>query len=211
MKIIPVIFLAAILAGCDKQTDNNAAAINQRINALETEVNNLKSSQSKTETFNAAQWQCDTNFEQRLKALEWSDRNREQKWIMLDPTTKSYQRIDTSIGSLLVSVKSVTPYLDGYKVTLAIGNPYTIDFNGFNISCKWGASFTYTNGVVSNYEAVQSSQKTRDLQQTDVLLRGYWNPVELMLSPATADEIKNLRISITPNTISLLTKPEPQP
>ena len=211
MKFTLLILLALIINGCDNQSENKSAGAERRIQALETEISALKTSQAATDKFNAFQWQCDTNYDQRLQALEMSDRVRERKWIMLDPTTKSYQRIDTSIGSLLVSVKSVTPYLDGYKETLAIGNPTSMDFNGFQVSCKWGASFTYTNGVVSNYEEVQNSQKTKDLQPTDVLLRGYWNPVELTIAPATADEIKNLRISINPDNISLLTKPEPRP
>ena len=211
VKRLGVILLACVFVGCDKQPEQNSTVVNQRIQTLEAEINGLKSSQAASDKFNSSQWQCDTNFEQRLQSLEMSDRLREQKWILLDPTSKSYQRIDTSIGSLLVSVKGVTPYLDGYKVTLAVGNPYDMDFKGFLVSCKWGASFTYTNGIVSNYEAVQNSQKSKDSQQTDVLYRGYWNAIELTIAPATADEIKNLRISIQPDTVSLLTKPETQP
>jgi hypothetical protein len=211
MKPVFIILLAFNLTGCEKQPEQDTSGFSQRIQQLESEISDLKSNQLAARDVNFYLWQSDTNHDQRIQALESADMLRDQKWVMLDPTTKAYQRIDTSIGSLLVSVKSVTPYLDGFNVTIAIGNPYGMDLNGILVSCKWGTSFLYTNGIVSNYQEVQNSQKSKDFQQTDVLLGGRWNPVELAITPATADEIKNLRISITPDTVSLYNKSDTQP
>lgn len=207
-----VIPLAIFLVGCDNQTQRQTfSEAQQRIQTLETEIIDLKSNQMASQKFDWDQWRYNTNFDERLNTLETSDFVGRRRWAFLDPTTKSYQRIDTDVGSLLVSVKSVQPYLDGYKVTLAIGNPYAMDFNGFGVSCKWSLPYLYTNGVASNAEAVKNSEKSKDLQQTEVLRGGWWTPVELTISPATADELKMLRISVIPNNITLLSKPDSQP
>jgi hypothetical protein len=207
--IIPI---ASLFVGCEKQAQTQISpGVNQRLQNLETEIANFKSNQVAVQNFNALQWRCDTNYEQRLDSLETAEAQGNVKWALLDPTTKSYQRIDTSLGSLLISVKSVQPYLDGYKVTLLIGNPYAMDFNGFGVSCKWSASYVYTNGVVANVDEVQKSEKSKNLEQIEVLRSGCWNSVELTISPATADEMKMLRISLNPSIVSLLKKPELQP
>ena len=41
---------------------------------------------------------------------------------VFDPLEKGYGRIDTDVGTFLVSLKNVQQYADGVKVTLSIGN-----------------------------------------------------------------------------------------
>ena len=44
--------------------------------------------------------------------------------VMLDPSNpQGYSRLDTANGWFLISLKSAEIYLDGYKLTLNIGNP----------------------------------------------------------------------------------------
>jgi len=209
--------LVFALTGCEQKTEPTSIEVDQHIKALEAEISELKSNELNSQAFNYAVYRADTNFEQRVKGLEvagevWYsfetnyeqriealENLREQNWIMLDPTSEGFQRLDTTLGSLVVSVKSVTPYLDGYKVDISIGNPMDMDFNGFVLSCQWGLA----PKIGANYDEIQKSQKSQDFQRTEVLLAGHWNPVELIIAPATTDEIKNLRISIKLNTIGL--------
>ena len=128
-----------------------------------------------------------------------------------DPTSKGYQRIDTTLVPLFIAVRNLTPYLDGYKMTIEIANPYNMTFDGFQVSCNWGTSFKYSKGAVTNYAEVAASQKKLDERQTAVLASGWWNPVELTITPATAEEIKNVWISIKPDAINLHRKPEVVP
>ncbi|HLP76964.1 MAG TPA: hypothetical protein VK327_08600 [Candidatus Paceibacterota bacterium] len=148
-----------------------------------------------------------SNLESRVSSLEWDNMVREQTWVDLDLTSKGYQRVDTPLMPLLVSAKDVTPYLDGYKVKIQIGNPYNMVFQGVKVSYKWGVSYKFSNGKIVNHTEYQNSQKTKSCDLTETFYSGYWTEVELTVTPATSEEIQNLRISIVPSQISLLEKP----
>jgi hypothetical protein len=137
----------------------------------------------------------------RLESDEIKDRI-ERDWTRsanINPDDKSYQRIDADVATLFVSTESVDPYLDGYKVKLKIGNPTTADFNGFTLTSFWGPTYTPNLTV----EAYESAQKSRTNTCPNTLLSGYWTPVEIVLAPANADEIRNAKFSIKLNAIKL--------
>ena len=57
---------------------------------------------------------------------------------------KKFIRIDSLSGfSLLVSLEDVTPYLDGYRVKLEIGNPTTAVYVGYKMTVEWGPFWSH--------------------------------------------------------------------
>lgn len=57
---------------------------------------------------------------------------------IFDPMEKGFQRVDTEIGTFLVSLKNVQQYADGIKVTLSIGNIQSVTYTNIRISGKYG-------------------------------------------------------------------------
>lgn len=113
-----------------------------------------------------------------------------------------YQRIDTTSGVFLVSVKNVTPYVDGFRVTCNVGNPSSATFSGFKVKAKWGPRRDFKSKGF-NFAQWQALLREKELSLTESLRPGAWNPVTFVLSPAKADEFGYLELSLTTDLISL--------
>ncbi len=127
--------------------------------------------------------------------------------VTLNPTEKSYQRLLTDNGDLLVMFDGMEPYLDGFRVTLQIGNPSAMDYNGFEATAVWGppqSDFFGTNAPSADaYNKWESAQRTNTVKLTDKLLSGNWNYVRIIVAPAKPEELRNLALSIKTSQVSL--------
>lgn len=94
--------------------------------------------------------------------------------------------MDTPLGSLLVGVSKVEPVLDGYRMTLRIGNPHSAVVNTSTLTVVWGG------------------EHLKEQQIVDSLPAGKWADVVIVLTPATAEQVKGVGISIDNGIISLL-------
>ena len=183
-------------------------------------------------------------LQQRVSKLELANRiagdqilSMAPEWVAVDPTSKGYQKISTSVLPLLVKSLDATQYLDGYKIKIALGNRYFVKFSGFTLTARWdkpNQTFTppplsskgKTNGEPEKFsfeearrspplssdgktkgpwEAFSKQSKKTVQQYTDELSPGSWTTIELIITPATVEELKNLRIAIDLNEISLST------
>jgi hypothetical protein len=106
------------------------------------------------------------------------------------------------VGTFLVSIKNVTPFVDGFRVTCYFGNPTSAAFRGFELHAKWGPRRNSDRKGFKWDEWFASLRET-DLTLTDTLSPGAWNPVTFALSPAKADEFGYLELSMTTDQISL--------
>lgn len=121
------------------------------------------------------------------------------KKILIDPTARGYQRLDTPEGMFLVSCQDVTPFLDGHKLKLDIGNITSATYQGFILNFEWGPSYTDS----SDAEKWSAQQKTKEVSFTETLAPGTWNHVSVNITPSTPDELKNLYVTMTTNTVLL--------
>lgn len=127
-----------------------------------------------------------------------------------NPTgNKGYQRVDGNVGYFLVSLENVEPYLDGQKVTLLIGNPNNVVFNGFKLKVKWGLRFpklddsTEPKSLQEALSAYASSTQEKEIKLTDTLKPGNWNKVSFTIAPAKADAFGRLEIGIVTDQVRL--------
>jgi hypothetical protein len=153
-----------------------------------TEISKLKDRVAKLET---------EVFSLQIKAVETKG-----QWIRLDPAAKGFQKIETRVSPLLISVHDITPYLDGFKVSIDIGNPSYMLINNYDLAYQWGLA---SKG--SSAEAVLSndrSTKTNSEVGTIPLNAGAWTRYTLTLSPAKSEEIHNLWFTIQVGEISLI-------
>jgi hypothetical protein len=77
-----------------------------------------------------------------------------------------YDRVDTSVGPLLLRLDNVEPYENGVKLTLALGNVHSAAFEGFELGLQWA-----------------EGNKRQAFLET--LLPGRWTAVPVLLAPAT--------------------------
>lgn len=125
------------------------------------------------------------------------------KFVGLDPASKDYGRIDTDNGFFLVSCQDVRPYLDGYKVTLHVGNPLGVRFVGFKITARWGPRYTGADNDYESYGRWIAGLKVKVFSFTDALEVGRWNEVELVLTETTANQIGYIQVSLDTNVVSM--------
>lgn len=144
-------------------------------------------------------------LEERIKSLEervidLERQLREGNSVELNTTGQSYRQVKSSNGWFLVRVVKTEPYLNGYKVTFAIGNTSTARFGGFDLSVQWGtAEPPYSDKWSAWYHSLQS----KDEHFPSDLFAGRWNEVEMILTPAKPNELGYLRLSMKTDVVSL--------
>ena len=156
--------------------------------------------------------------------MSWSIANLNQsvyglKSAVLDPSAKGYSFINTDKGIFLFSVDNVTPYLDGHKVTLRIGNPMYATFTGFKLRVLYGRrpplmptadiAKSSAENQAANQKWWQDRQdwakavRTTDVSFTDTLEPGSWNMVDFTLADTKPEDVAYLEVAIFTDTISL--------
>lgn len=133
----------------------------------------------------------------RVSALE--DRNRT---VSLDPATpRQYQRLDNDEAFFVVSLEDATPYLDGYKVIIRIGNLMSARYSGFSLQGTWGPRYDWDKYTDESYKKWEAQKQSKEFSFTNALLPGTWNRVELTLPSTAATQLGFLEISIKTDTV----------
>jgi hypothetical protein len=125
------------------------------------------------------------------------------KSVALDLTSRAYQRIDTETAAFLISVNDASPYVDGYRVKLSIGNPYCGTYSGFKLNVSWNTAVSKIRQM--GWDKWKQNERTKEISYTETLMPGSWTSVDLLLPATTADQLGYLILTMETNTISLHT------
>lgn len=158
------------LSGCGQKdsTESKISALEKRIGALE------KTAAGQQKTLDQ---QKITN---QFTAMELADVFDSPASV--DTTTKNFSVAHNQYGAFTVAVTKLEPYLDGYKVTLNIGNLSNVTYTGATFKIDWGHFGGY-------------GQEKQFTEPGDVL-PGRYTQHEFALTPAKADEVKTINVSI---------------
>lgn len=127
----------------------------------------------------------------RVSALESQDAS-------VSTEEQGYGIAKTNFGAFTVSTRAVTPYLDGFKVKLRIGNLTSAAFSGAKISVTWGPPFDEKNP-----EEYSKNRKTKEFSVTTRFPAGSFTDLEVALTPAKPGEVKTLSVGIQLDQLSL--------
>ena len=105
----------------------------------------------------------------------------------------------------LVSVEDASPYLDGYRVILNIGNPAYASYKGFELHAKWNSSYDWSKWEEASFRKWQTTMRNKDESYTDSLEAGKWNKVALLLPSTTGAQLGYFTLSMETNVIALIT------
>jgi hypothetical protein len=111
---------------------------------------------------------------------------------------QGYGVAKTNFGAFTVSTRSVTPYLDGFKVKLRIGNLTSANFNGAKISVSWGPPFDEKNP-----SEFLKNQKKKDFSLTNQFVSGAFTDVDIALTPAKPQDVKSFWVGIQLDQLSM--------
>ncbi len=125
-----------------------------------------------------------------------------------------FVRLNSDSGFFLVSFKDAQPYLEGYRVTLELGNPLAADYANCQVHVAWGRSepeansemFTNVNAFetyTNAYRSWETSLKSNDIPIPGRLIAGRWNEVQLVLSPAKSSDLGYVRIKLDTPAVTL--------
>jgi hypothetical protein len=115
------------------------------------------------------------------------------QWMHLDCTKPDFVRLLTDVGTLFVSCEDATPHLGGFRLKLSVGNPWAVTYKGLNVKLTWSDKLFDPPDKVHR----SSFSLTRDFPP------GTWTSTQVVIAPASVDQLRTLTISIEPNQVSL--------
>jgi hypothetical protein len=123
-----------------------------------------------------------------------------KKYSHISIDTSNFTLVETNLAPLLVSVKRINNYMNGYSVLLSIGNISTCDFKGFDLTAIWNKPYDNIQNIVEYKKSEKSYKNT----YANDLRGGSWTEIIVNLSPMTVDEANNISINIELNRVSLI-------
>lgn len=147
-----------------------------------------------------------TALNSRVLSLEIARESETE--VTIDPAQATgYQKLVSGVGFLLISFKDASPYLDGYRVALQIGNPLSATFHGFKLKVKWGPRYDWKRFSGESYQKWVKTLQEKESHFTEALNPGTWNPVTLVLPNTKPDQLGYLSLSIETDRIELYSRP----
>jgi hypothetical protein len=182
--IAPIFVLAAaFLSSCEKEAD---AELRAKVVALEAAIEELRDELKNNDFMDELQRDSIAEVLQAPAGLSGE--------------STGYSIARTQFGPFPVLIEGVSPYLDGYKAKIKIGNMTSARFQGAKINVKWQLPLEKD----TPYKVWQESKKEKEFSVTKVFPPGTYTLVEVALTPATPAEIRNLSIHLDFNQMSLL-------
>ena len=116
--------------------------LNSRIKEMELSINNA--SNTKSAVIDAAEKYLNEEISEIYASLsEMIDiRLKSAQTAVLDPTSRGFVFIRTDSGEFIVKLVRIKPYMNGYIIELAIGNPNSIQYKDFTVHLKYSMSLS---------------------------------------------------------------------
>jgi len=180
-----ILLITLLITGCDNSSKKSQNELNTKIEALENKTEELD-----TEVILL-----------KIKQDKFSSSS-------FDPADgKGYQRVDTTSGTFLISLQDVTPYLDGVKVNLHIGNIQYASYSGFKLKISYGKRYPkYDEKDTSEErrnkrELYSKSQREKEESFTKVLRPATWNTLTVFLPDIKPTEFGYMNVSMITNSV----------
>lgn len=119
---------------------------------------------------------------------------------LIDVASKGYSLVRNAHGVFPVSSKQVTPYLDGFKIVISVGNPTLFTFSGVNLKADWSVGcYRKADG---GFE--KCSKLVKDFSLTNELKPGVYTDLEIIIPGVAASDLEGLSVSLTFDQIRLM-------
>lgn len=152
-----------------------AAPLEPRIASLEAQIKKLTAALEEAKSQNEAQGEWLNGLSASIPPTTYVD---------LDCANGKYSQMQAATGFAMFFVKcsKIEPYLEGFKVTVSIGNPYGISFTDFTGQIGYGATFA------------DAAKQKATMSSTATFAPGVWTNVVVTLNPAAAKDVRKVMI-----------------
>lgn len=175
---------AVALTACDQNVAGRVSTLESESQALRDQIAALDTRLGDAET--------------KVWVLETSKNPYES--AVFDPAAATaFQRLDTTVGPLAISIEDVKSHADGVKVRLNVGNVTSATFSGGLFKIKWGSRFEKG----ANYMEWQKARRETEHKFTNDLRPATWNQVTLTLPGLPPDKFGYLELSVETDQIKL--------
>jgi hypothetical protein len=175
------------LGGCHFAPGSDIAEIKQELSAMKAKLSEVE-------------------VQLRFQELKARLMREQFHTAVFDPAaSEGFSRLDTSVGSLAVSLEEVGPYADGVKLRFHVGNLTTATIKGATFKVKWGPRMPEApdESFLTRYERWQKALREKEINVTKDLKPGTWNNVTITLPATRPDEFGYLELSMETSQISL--------
>jgi hypothetical protein len=140
-------------------------------------------------------------LEDKVMALQVDKTMRELRDVNVawfDPQeAKKYIPVKSPAGPVLLVLENVEPYLDGFKVTLRLGNPTSAGLSGIKGKITWGRAFDPKN------PSQDPQSQTKQFDDPTFFPAGAWTYLSINIGPATANQARLIGVEPEFNQVSL--------
>lgn len=95
------------------------------------------------------------------------------------------KKIEKDAGCFFVAPQGIEPHLDGYRISLTIGNPFLCNFENVTVKLRWEGN-------------------EREIKIPHTLRAGHWNNIVFELDGINERALENMQLSLETPTIQLL-------
>ncbi len=120
----------------------------------------------------------------------------------IDPSDPTFQRIDTEVGSLAVSVADVSQFADGVKLKIKLGNLSAATISGVTLHVMYGPR--KVGEADPAWQTWYAKLKNKNVDLTTPLLSGHWNPISIVLPGIEQKDFGYISVTMDATTISLV-------
>jgi len=191
--VVVVCFVVAV-CGCSVGS-NKTDDIENRLSDLEATVKRQQETLDEQTSTISGITSDETGFQSRIRFLE--DLHSDSAYLSSD-SLGSYVVVRGRAGDLLVMLEDCVKYMDGYRLKLKIGNPSSATYSHFTISGTWPQIRAGTFILPGT-----KTKTTRTQTYAGDLPGGSWTRIDFVATPATADDMKGVKLTFDTNTVSL--------
>jgi hypothetical protein len=186
-----LIVAVGALSGCKGEEANRMNALEQRL--------------TKNDELLSTQAAAVEDLENEVFFLKVSARPYKQ--ATFDPAAdEGFSRLETNVGTLLVSLEQVEQRADGVRIPLHVGNLTSAAITGGTITAVGGQRFAVnTDDRAAAHTAWRESLRTVKAPLVRDLRPGVWNEVGVNLPDLPLSEFGHLEVTIATDRVSLQT------
>jgi Protein of unknown function (DUF3251) len=188
-------WVALLAVGCSQQSGDEVSLLRQEVLALRQEVGELKATLSDVNT-RTAENTAD------LIELRWSMDDLLTDTAELSPGEDGYSVARSNGLPFMIALRKVTPFADGQRILLHIGNPHNATYLTPKLTVRWGPRKAASQSAEDLGAWVRSLRTKEERILTD-LRPGSWNHVTVTLAPASNEEVGYIDVGIELSTVSL--------
>ncbi len=176
------LFLAGDLSWAGTTLENKVAALEARVEDLENHVKEI------TPHINSVSKNIMNHVESQIKDIK-------NTVIVLNPVSNKFVKIETNVGTFLISVNKMEQTEKGYLLYIYIGNPYGITYSGATIRLRWGKKWDRSFAKLS-FQGWRQSLTGAQYTFPGAMEPGKWTDVVVDVSPADQLEYVECELDI---------------